>query len=415
MAGHPVDHAQEKPPCHGAGAPGGRIAKRMVRAGAWLDIIGLLSRKINMTPRQRLLAVITGSTPDHVPALADLSWWHAAHGGGRFVPAAVGNEKRIEALIDLHRRVGVAMHLNLGAFYREVHAPDVHVQTVVDGDRYTHRMTTPVGCVEEVRCWSPEAWSWPIVQHMVRGVEDLKIIRYVFEHVRYQACWEALARVNAMVGDIGLPFVQAPYTGMGFLISRYAGIERTVMFSVDQPDELAQTVATINAAHERVFSLLAQGPAQVLFVSDNLSSDVQSPAWFGRWSAAHYAALAKIAHAHDKPISVHIDGRLRGLLSAVSECGIDVAAAVTPAPWGYLTPTQWSDEAGAKLVLSGGVPPDSFSAAVPMTVFDARVQAWLELRHASPALVIAPGDQLPPDGELDRVRRMCDMARQATF
>ena len=46
---------------------------------------------------------------------------------------------------------------------------------------------------------------------------------------------------------------------------------------------------------------------------------------------------------------------LRLVLSAVSECGIDGADAVTPAPWGDLTPRQCRDEAGPKLVLSGGV------------------------------------------------------------
>jgi hypothetical protein len=39
-----------------------------------------------MTPRERLLAVYRGETPDRVPALADLFYWYAAHGGGKFIP-----------------------------------------------------------------------------------------------------------------------------------------------------------------------------------------------------------------------------------------------------------------------------------------------------------------------------------------
>jgi uroporphyrinogen-III decarboxylase len=153
----------------------------------------------------------------------------------------------------------------------------------------------------------------------------------------------------------------------------------------------------------------------VLFVSDNLSSDVHSPAWFARYTAEHYRKMASIAHENAKVVSVHIDGRLRGLLRAVADCGIDGADAVTPAPWGDLTPAQCRAEAGTKLVLSGGVPPDSFVSDVPLHLFDEQVQAWLDLRRQSPALVIAPGDCLPPNGELDRVTRMVGMACEATF
>ena len=41
------------------------------------------------------------------------------------------------------------------------------------------------------------------------------------------------AEHDRLVGDMGLPLVQVPYTGMGFLSSRYAGVEQTVMLAAD--------------------------------------------------------------------------------------------------------------------------------------------------------------------------------------
>jgi hypothetical protein len=142
---------------------------------------------------------------------------------------------------------------------------------------------------------------------------------------------------------------------------------------------------------------------------------VQSPAWFARYSAAHYRKLAAIARDANRPLSIHIDGRLRGLLKAMTDCGISAADAVTPAPWGDLTPAQCREEAGPSLVLSGGVPPDSFAESVPLAVFDAQVEAWLALRHHSRALVIAPGDQLPPGGAIARLERLAAMAASARY
>jgi hypothetical protein len=370
-----------------------------------------------MTPRQRLLAVYRGEVPDAVPALADLSYWHAAHGGGKFIPGRTGgaNAEKIPKLLDLHRRTGAAIHLNLGSFYDEHFGGAIRVASGIDGDLYRHTIETPQGRLEEIRRWSPVTYSWPILQRMVRSVEDLGLVRYVFDHVCYTPRWDAFHEATAMVGEMGLPLAQCPYTGLGFLMSRYAGVEQTVLMATDAPDEFHETVTAINRAHERAFRLLAQGPAEVLFHSDNLSSDVQSPAWVERYSGAHYRAMAEIAHAHGKPLVTHIDGRLRGLLRAVADMGFDGADAVTPAPWGDLTPQQCRDEAGPRFVLSGGVPPNSFRPDVSLRVLDEQIDAWLELRRQSPALIIAPGDQLPPDGELDRVARMVRAAERAKY
>jgi hypothetical protein len=370
-----------------------------------------------MTPRKRLLNAYTGGQTDSVPALADLSYWHAGNGGGKFIPGRTdgANREKVEALLALHRLTGAAIHVNLGSFYNEIHGPKVRAESGIRGENFHHRLETPVGTVEEIREWSPTSFSWPIVHHMIQGMEDLKVIRYVFEHISYTANWDLLHEVDAQVGDLGLPLVQVPYSGMGFFISRYAGVEPTVMLSIDSPDELTQTLAAINSAHEKVCRLMAEGPSQVLIHSDNLSSDVQSPPWVQRYSGEHYRRMAAIAHEYGKPFVTHIDGQIRGLLQLTRDLGFDGADAVTPAPWGDLTPAECRAEAGPDYLISGGVPPGSFCPDVSMDIFDAQVDAWLALRHQSPALIIAPGDQLPPDGDLNRVTRMVEAAAKAKF
>ncbi|MEI7552614.1 MAG: uroporphyrinogen decarboxylase family protein [Verrucomicrobiota bacterium] len=368
-----------------------------------------------MTPRQQLLAVYTGGQPDTVPALADLSYWHAGHGGGKFIPGKTdgANRDKVAALLALHRHTGAAIHVNLGSFYRESFPDPIRVASGIRGESYFHRFETPVGTVEERREWSPVTFSWPITHPMIQGVEDLKVIRYVFERIRYAADWELFHAVDAQVGDLGLPLVQVPYTGLGFFLSRYAGVERTVLLAADEPAEFAATLAAINTAHARACRLLAEGPSQVLIHSDNLSSDTHSPPWVRRYSGDCYRTMTRLAHDCGKPIVTHIDGRLRGLLQATRELGFDGADAATPAPWGDLTPAECRAEAGPGYILSGGVPPGSFHASVPLRVFDEQVEAWLDLRRQSPALIIAPGDQLPPDGELDRVTRLVARAAAA--
>lgn len=375
------------------------------------------SRQQTMTPRQRLRAVYTGQEPDSVPALADLSYWHAGNGGGKFIPGHTdgANSDKVAALLALHRQTGAAIHLNLGSFYSAQYGSSVRSTSGIQGEHYHQRLETPVGTVEEIREWSPTSFSWPITHHMVQSVDDLKVIRHIYQRITYATNWDLLREVDDQVGEMGLPLVQVPYSGLGFFMSRYAGVEETVMLAMDEPDELEETLAVINTSNESLCRLMAEGPSQVLFHSDNLSSDVQSPAWVKRYSGAFFSRMATIAHEHGKPIITHIDGRLRGLLALTRDLGIDGADAVTPAPWGDLTPEECRAEAGPEYRLSGGIPPGSFCADVPLAVFDAQVEAWLALRHKSPALIIAPGDQLPPDGDLNRVTRMVAAAASATF
>ena len=73
----------------------------------------------------------------------------------------------------------------------------------VDGELYRHRFETPVGAVEEVRRWSEMTFSWPIVHHMVQNVDDLKVIRYIFEHISYSSRWDVFEEVDRLVGESG--------------------------------------------------------------------------------------------------------------------------------------------------------------------------------------------------------------------
>jgi hypothetical protein len=103
-----------------------------------------MSKQPEMTPRQRLLAVYRGETPDRVPALADLSYWYAANGGGKFIPGHTdgANSDKIPRLLELHRRTGAAIHVNLGSFYGEHYDNTIQVRSGVDGEFYRHRPWT---------------------------------------------------------------------------------------------------------------------------------------------------------------------------------------------------------------------------------------------------------------------------------
>ena len=73
---------------------------------------------------------------------------------------------------------------------------------------------------------------------------------------------------------------------------------------------------------------------------------------------------------------------------------------------GDLTAAECRAEAGPDCGLSGGVSPDLWYSYVPEEDFITAVKDWLALKHASPRLLAAAGDQVPPGAEERRITLM---------
>ncbi len=64
------------------------------------------------------------------------------------------------------------------------------------------------------------------------------------------------------------------------------------------------------------------------------------------------------------------------------EAGADCIDAVTPPPMGDLTPRQCRDEAGSKLILSGGVSPELWLPNIDTAIFKKAVLEWAGIKKA---------------------------------
>ena len=366
-----------------------------------------------MSLRERVLAVYRGETPDVVPWFGDLSHWHVANRGVKWLPFMT--DVRDTGMIDLHRQVNCGVYLNMGQFFDVVFDGEVQ-QTqglLADGMTTTWRLETPIGVIEELRRFEEASYSYNIVQRAVRTLDDVKVFAYAMSRRRYLPRFERYHEWSAICGDLGLPVASLSYSGLGFLISRFMGIAATVYALNDWPTEMRDAIDAVNDNCLQGLDMLLQGPPEVLILGDNFSSDVQSPRLFERWSAAFFREAARRIHAAGKHVAVHVDGRLRGLLRAMADVGMDCIDAVTPAPGGDLTPEECRAEAGPDLILWGGIPPALWSRTNRSDErFIAAIHRWLDLRSRSPRLVLAPGDQAPPDTDRYRIEMVAEICEE---
>jgi len=369
-----------------------------------------------MTPRERILAVYRGETPDVVPFMLDLSHWFY-HRNRQPWDLSQAYEEPEYALIDYHRQVGAGFYMpNLGAFYAAEHGSGVRagVAKSSEGGRpeISWSYETQSGRIERRRIWQESTYSWPISSWGVKTEEQLRVLGEAMGAREYQPRWDRYASWADYVGDLGVVYLTPGYSAMGHLLNYWMGVEGVMFAIADYADTFHDVVDQINTNTLKLIDLLAASPAEVIMMGDNFSSDIQPPHFFAEWSQPYYAEAIRRLHAAGKYVAVHIDGRLRGALRMFAEIGADCADAVTPTPMGDLSPDECRQEAGPEMILSGGVSPDLWMPNTPLDAFREAVEAWLLLKRTSPRLIANAGDQVPPGAPPERIHIMRDLVEQ---
>lgn len=369
---------------------------------------------MTMTMKQRIKAVYQGEPPDVVPYMLDLSHWYYHRKQIPWDLSQVYEEPEYE-LIDLHKKHGAGFYLpNLGHFYDTSFPDDItaDAERSEDGRKITWSLETPLGRIERTRIWEDLSYSWGVRDWGITTEEQLKILGYAMANRTYEFLPKKYQAWTEAIGDIGVCYVSASYSAMGYLLSLWMGIQGTILAAVDWPETMREVVDQINRNNLELVDMLAASPAEFVLMGDNFSGDVQPPHFFDRWSRDYYTEAVRRLHEAGKFVAVHIDGRLTGAIKMIQETGADCADAVTPTPMGDLTPEQCRDDAGDDFILSGGVSPDLWLSNVRVEHFKKAVIDWLALKKRSPKLIANAGDQVPPDAEEERIEIMRDLVER---
>ncbi|MFB3903989.1 MAG: uroporphyrinogen decarboxylase family protein [Acidobacteriota bacterium] len=367
-----------------------------------------------MTLRQRILSVYRGEQPDVVPFMLDLShWFYQRHQLPWDVSSVyITPEKE---LLNYHKRHQIGFYLaNNAAFYSASHADSVEalVTKSPDGREVSWTYRTPLGEITRRRRWEEVSYSWGISKWGVTSERDLKVLGYALGNRSFTPCWQRYEDWVEYLGDSGVVYIGAGYSAIGQLLHYWMGVEQTLFASFDWNRTLHEVVDRINQSCLECIDLLAASPAEIIIMGDNFSSDVQPPAFFAEWSRPYYLEATRRLHRAGKQVAVHIDGRLRGSLAMIRDCGADCADAVTPAPSGDLTADQCRREAGPAFILSGGISPSLWLPETPREEFVRAVKAWIGLKKYGPRLIAATGDQVPPGAEEERIWLMRDLVEK---
>jgi hypothetical protein len=269
------------------------------------------------------------------------------------------------------------------------------------------RISTPAGDLTETWKWSALTVSEAPIEYLVKSERDLPAYRWYYEHLRFEPDLALAERRRDLVEDIGIVLCYTPRSPFMRMVAIDAGIETVVTLFMNAQDALEGALAIMKKALDAAVEITVQGPADVIMIPENLSSEVVGTTFFESYMKEYQSDWVRRIHAAGKYSTMHMDGTLRGLLRQEAEIGFTFIEAMTPAPAGDLPIEEWEAYlSGTDVIAWGGLPGACFVDDGSDADFDAFVIRVLETMTRQPRYVLGVADQVPPDASESRVRRV---------
>jgi len=368
-------------------------------------------------PEERINAVFRGEKPDIMPWFADLTYWYHAHLTKGDLPEKYrGDEGRLR----LYKELGCGAHEELYGPVVKISYKTIKIRTFVEklesGSRLEKTVfETPLGTLTKVRKYSPVSYSSAIVKYPVESDRDLKVLKYIYEdmvvkpdHVAY----ERQLKLMEMWRGWGIVSSLPPRTPLLRIIIEWAGVMNTYKLMVKSKELFEEVLEIMMEVDDPIYEAIRGAPAEYVYFGENLSSDIVSPRLFKKYCFDYYKKRVEQLHAAKKKIYVHIDGRLRGLLNLIPKTGLDCVQSLTPAPVGDMPLEKFREEAGPDVILWGGLPGVFFSEKYREGLLIETLLKLIELYRSDCKFIIGVADQVPPDGDITRVKKVSEIVEE---
>jgi hypothetical protein len=359
-----------------------------------------------MTPREQILRILKGEKPDRVPWFGDLDYLATAQISRKEKPE---DFKTSDAYIDWHRKLNVGFYLQGYYPFKTVYE-NCDIKGWKEGNNRFREIITPLGRLCERWQFLPESYSEAPVEYLVKSLNDLPILNYIYENIKYEPDYNFAARKREQVKEMGIVLCYLPKSPFMKLVTEDAGIMTVTFIESEAPDEFSETLLIMEKAFNRAADLAVNSPAEVLMIPENLSSEVIGPKYFEKYMRKYQERWIGQISGSGKYSFIHLDGTMKGLLREEASTGVTVLEALTPKPVGDAAIEEWAQLAkNPKTILWGGIPGIYFTPLVTETEFERHVKNVLSIMRKEPRYVLGVADQVPPDGLEKRVKWVSDL------
>ncbi len=366
-----------------------------------------------MTFREMNLRVFEGKPIPHVFFQPRIEPWYVWHKEFGKLPERYRNMSLLELFDDL----GVSMryvHYYTGMPDPVVweFSPKVKVHDKREGDEIVRVYETPHGELVEKYRFTVDR-TWRKVEFPVKGREDLRKLRWLYENTVYKFSRENFERGAEFMGDRGEPQFWVPKSPYQALAQIWMRLEDLVYALADCPEEVEDVMRAIDDSYDRLYEeIISYGKVRIVNFGENIHDQLLSPKIFERYLLPFYEKRSNQLRKAGIFTHIHIDGYFRSLLPYLRDMPFDGYEALTPLPQGDVSLEEMKEHIGDKVLLDG-IPAVLFLPPYTREELMEMVERIVDLFH--PRLVLGISDELPEGGgeeAMERVRMVAEWCRE---
>ena len=267
---------------------------------------------------------------------------------------------------------------------------------------------TPVGVLTDMTHYDEWNLSAHRTEYRLKNPEDFAVLEYIYKDEQWywdQQLHEKTHREFALYGPLQFYFRRSPIQN---LFISDMGFERTIYTMYDRPDVIQRYLDFAEKADNPMYDVICECPVKILNFGENIDAFMDSPDIWMQYFIPYYRKRLRQLHEAGKFVHIHIDGAMKPLLPYLRECPWDGIEAATPVPQGDVTVEQIKEALG-DIVLLDGIPALFFLPSFPVEdLFDC---ARKIVKFFYPRLILGISDEIPPDGDIERVRAVGKLVR----
>lgn len=361
-----------------------------------------------MTLRERFNAVFRGETPDAMPFFGDMTYWYASHHTIGDLPESWKGRRGIG---QLHRDLNIGEYVPGCCAFSCKEGEHVRHENQGDDTMSVETWHTPVGSLQKRSRYSTDSFSWGCIEHPVKSVDDLKVLRYIMEHRTCTPVPEKIVQIERDYGDYGVGVVAVPGSPITELNKTWMGVMEMCYLFADEPIEVQKTLDAIAESQQRQYDITSVSDCPYIMICENLTAETMG-GYFDEFIAPYLTRQVESFHAHGKKVLIHIDGTLRGVLEKIADTGIDCIDALTPKPVGDVKVDEIRGLAGDKILILGGLPGAMFAPPFTAKEMERHVKEIIKIHKESGRFMLGIADQVPPNGDLALVKLISDLVEE---
>jgi hypothetical protein len=359
-----------------------------------------------MTKRERYLKALRNESVDQLVWAPNFDYWLRVNEAEGTMPQKFKGMDRN----DIVRAIG-AYIWNRAEGLKTVYDRNIKETWTESKEATVQEFSTPLGAIRQVWTKSEgEHRSKFLSEHLIKDIETLKIVKYVYEGTHYEPWYEPTQRALKETGEDGVvlhsyfcvPFIEYSKTLAGYINGFYLWN--------DYREQVDSLIDVIFKNFVEGYKVLSDGPADIIATGDNMDGTTISPTIFKEYAVPFYQEIRKFVNAKGKIFEGHWCGRTQNLLSHTPGCGLDVVEAIVTSPMADISLSQALDALKGEVVLQGGLPAVLVChEGGDWKKFEDYISNIILPLRGKKGFILGMADNVPPNADFSRVEAIASM------